>query len=52
MHQFTAHTDNKPLSYVLTPEKLDATGHRWLVELANFEFDIKYKPQRGERHFG
>ena len=44
VHQFTAHTDNKPLTYVLTTAKLDETGHRWLEELANFEFDIKYKP--------
>jgi hypothetical protein len=23
--------------------KLDATGHRWLAELSNFDFDIKYR---------
>jgi hypothetical protein len=28
--QFTVHTDNNPLTYVLTTAKLDATGHRWL----------------------
>ena len=39
-------TDNNPLTYVLTSAKLDATGHRWLAALANFDFTIKYKPGR------
>ena len=37
-------TDNNPLTYVLTTAKLDATGHRWLAAVANFDFTIKYKP--------
>ena len=37
-------TDNNPLIYVLTTAKLDATGHRWIASLANFDFDICYKP--------
>ena len=37
-------TDNNPLTYVLTTAKLNATGHRWLAALANFDFTIKYKP--------
>lgn len=40
---FTAYTDNNPLTYVLSTAKLDATGHRWVAQLANFNFDIKYK---------
>jgi hypothetical protein len=37
-------TDNNPLTYILTSAKLDSTRHRWLVELTDFNFDIKYKP--------
>ena len=43
-HRFEVITDNNPLTYVLTTAKLDATGHRWLAELASFDFDIKYRP--------
>lgn len=43
-HRFTVLTDNNPLTYVLTTAKLDATGHRWLAELASYTFDIKYRP--------
>ena len=41
---FTVYTDNNPLSYVLTTAKLNATGLRWVAELANFNFTIKYRP--------
>ena len=37
-NQFTVHTDNNPLTYVLSTAKLDATGHRWLAYLSNFNF--------------
>jgi hypothetical protein len=40
--QFTILTDNKPVTYVLTTAKLDATRHRWLAALTSFNFDIKY----------
>lgn len=42
-HQFSVVTDNNPLSYVLTTAKLDATGHRWLAELSNYNFSISYR---------
>ena len=42
--RFTVLTDNKPVTYVLTTAKLDATGHRWLAALSTFNFDIKYRP--------
>ena len=42
--EFTVLTDNNPLTYVLTNAKLDATGHRWLAALANYDFNIKYRP--------
>lgn len=44
--QFTVWTDNNPLTYVLTTAKLDATGHRWLADLASYHFNIKYRPGR------
>ncbi|KAL2084771.1 hypothetical protein ACEWY4_020289 [Coilia grayii] len=41
---FVVYTDNNPLTYVLTTAKLNATGHRWVAELADFNFTIKYRP--------
>ena len=40
---FEAWTDNNPLTYVLSSAKLDATGHRWVAQLANYEFTIHYR---------
>ena len=37
-------TDNNPLTYVLTSAKLNATGLRWVADLAEFQFTIKYRP--------
>ena len=39
---FEVITDNNPLTYVLTSAKLNATGQRWVNQLANFNFSIKY----------
>jgi len=44
--EFTVYTDNNPLTYVLTTAKLNATGLRWVGELADFNFQIKYRPGR------
>ena len=41
--KFIVCTDNNPLTYILTTAKLDATGHRWVAELAQFDFCIKYR---------
>lgn len=46
---FTVYTDNNPLTYILTTAKLNATGHRWVAELADFNFSIKYRPGRNNR---
>lgn len=46
---FIAYTDNNPLTYVLTTAKLNATTHRWVAELADFQFSIKYRPGRVNR---
>ena len=38
------YTDNNPLMYKLTSEKLNATNLRWVGELAGFRFQVKYRP--------
>ena len=43
-NDFVVMTDNNPLTYILSTAKLDATGHRWVSELANYKFSIKYRP--------
>ena len=40
---FDVFTDNNPLTYVLTSAKLDATGQRWIANLANYNFKIFYR---------
>ena len=40
---FEVHTDNNPLTYVLTTAKLDAMGQRWVAALANYNFKIIYR---------
>ena len=42
--KFTVYTDNNPLTYVLTSAKLNATGLRWIGELADYNFNIRYRP--------
>ena len=42
--KFTVFTDNNPLTYVLTSAKLNATGLRWVADLVEFDFTIKYRP--------
>ena len=41
---FVVYTDNNPLTYVLSTAKLNATGLRWVGELADFNFEIRYRP--------
>ena len=41
---FVVYTDNNPLTYVLTTAKLNAVGMRWVNELADYNFSIKYRP--------
>ena len=36
------HTDNNPLTYVLSPAKLEAMGHRWIASMANYNFHFHY----------
>ena len=44
--RFTVYSDNNPLTYILTTARLDSARHRWVAELADFNFDIRYKPGR------
>ena len=41
---FTVFTDNNLLTYGMSTAKLNATGFRWVAELSNFQFTIKYRP--------
>ncbi len=43
---FTVYSDNNPLTYVLSTAKVNATGCRWVAELADFHFTIKYCPDK------
>ena len=40
---FTVLTDNNPLTYLQSKSKLKAVEQRWVAELANFYFSIKYR---------
>lgn len=46
---FTVYSDNNPLTYVTKSAKLNATGHRWIAELADYRFTIKYRPGTANR---
>ena len=39
---FTVHTNNNPLTYVMTTPNLDAIGHRWVATLAGYNMTIEY----------
>ena len=41
---FTTLTDNNPLTHVMTTPRLNATSQRWVNELTDYNFDIKYRP--------
>ena len=41
---FDVYTDFNLLTYIKTSCKLNATGQRWVNELANFQFSVNYKP--------
>ena len=41
-HEFVVYTDNNPLTSVLTSAKLNVIGLRWVGELADFNFEIRY----------
>lgn len=41
---FTVYSDNDSLTYVTKSAKLNAAGHRWVAELADYRFTLKYRP--------
>ena len=41
---FTVKTNKNPLTYILHTPNLDATGHRWVSALADFNMKIEYLP--------
>ena len=39
---FTVKTDNNPLTYIMSTPNLDATGHRWVATLVQYDMKIEY----------
>ena len=39
---FLIRTDNNPLTYIMMTRNLDAVGHRWVVAMAGYNFEIEY----------
>ncbi len=46
---FTVYSDNNPLTYVMKMAKLNAAGQRWVSELADYSFTLKYRPGTANR---
>lgn len=46
---FVVYSDNNPLTYVTRSAKLNAAGHRWVAELADYRFTLKYRPGTANR---
>ena len=42
-NEFVVQTDNNPLTYIFSSAHLDATGHRWVANLANYNFSLEYQ---------
>ena len=41
---FKVYTDNNPLAHVMSSARLNATGMRWVGELADYRFTVHYRP--------
>ena len=41
--QFEVFTDNNTLTYILSTARLDATGHRWVAALSNYNLTLQYR---------
>ena len=39
-NEFVVHTDNNPLTYIFSSARLDAAGHRWVANLADYNFSL------------
>ena len=42
-NEFVVRTDNNPLTYIFSSARLDAAGHRWVANLADYNFSLKYQ---------
>ena len=45
-NEFVVRTDNNPLTYIFSSACLNTAGHRWVANLANYNFSLEY--QRGK----
>ena len=45
-NEFIVRMDNNPLTYIFSSVHLDAAGHRWVANLADYNFSLEY--QRGK----
>ena len=45
-NEFVVCTDNNPLTYIFSSTCLDAAGHRWVANLADYNLSLEY--QRGK----
>lgn len=43
---FTVYIDNSPLTYMMCATKFSAVGHRSVGELADFQIEVKYWPEK------
>ena len=40
---FLLKTDYNPLTYIMTTQNLDGTGHQWVGALVKFNFQLEYQ---------
>ena len=41
-NEFIVLIDNNPLTYIFSSARLDAAGHRWVANLADYNFSLEY----------
>ena len=42
-NEFVVQMDNNPLTYIFSSANLDATGQRWVAQLASYNFALEYQ---------
>ena len=42
-NEFVVGTDNNPLTYIFSSACLDAAGHRWVANLADYNISLEYQ---------
>ena len=48
-NEFVVRTDNNPLTYIFSSTNLDATGQRWVAQLASYNFSLEYQKGKDNR---